>query len=226
MIRKGVLVGIVVVLITMGLSGCTQQDSSDETNVRTTSPTTESLETILAKTDSIESMYFEIDALINISEFGTQAATIKIWQKPPYLKEQVTTTSTSTPITVTVIHRPEGNYTYDAVKGRYVLTPNVTSMGSSLQYFDNELIKDLLNNQSILDLETEMFEGKVATVIQYNLPLQGTYLMTIKMWIWNERGVPLKAFIDMTTEELTMTMDFIFSNYSFSEIPDSTFSVS
>jgi len=226
MLKQGVLVGLTIVLITLGLSGCTQQDSSDQTHIQTTSPTTESLETILAKTDAIKSMSFEILATIDMSEFDTQTATIKIWQKPSYLKEQVTTMSTGTPITITVIHRPDGNYTYDVAQAKYVLTPNVTSFATSLQYFDSKMIKDLLNNQTVLDFETETIDGKQATIIQYSLPLQGDNLMSIKMWIWNERGVPLKAYIDMTTEEISMTMDFVFSNYSFSDIPDSMFSVS
>jgi outer membrane lipoprotein-sorting protein len=49
--------------------------------------------------------------------------------------------------------------------------------------------------------------------------------MTTKIWIWNEKGLPLKADMDMTMEEMTMTMDLIFSNYSFADIPDSTFNV-
>jgi hypothetical protein len=50
--------------------------------------------------------------------------------------------------------------------------------------------------------------------------------MTIQMWIWNEKGVPLKANIEMTMEDMIMTMNFNFSNYSFSDIPNSTFNVS
>ena len=75
------------------------------------------------------------------------------------------------------------------------------------------------------NFDTETIDGKKATIIQYS-PFEEDNLITIKLWIWNERGVPLKAFIDMTMEDNTMTMEFKFSNYSFSDIPDSTFSVS
>lgn len=226
MMNRCLLGGIFVVLITIGLSGCTQQNSSDQSKFFASSPEPESLENILSKTDLIESMYFAITASIDMSQFGMQTATIQIWQEPPYLKEQITTSSAGTPMTISVIHRPEGNYTYDSARGEYVLAPNVTSFASSLQYFDNQMIKDLLHNQTVLNLETETIDGKTATVIQYSLPYQGNNLMTIQMWIWNEHGVPLKAFIDMTTEEFEMTMDFIFSDYSFEDIPDSTFNVS
>jgi len=47
----------------------------------------------------------------------------------------------------------------------------------------------------------------------------------MKMWIWNEKGVPLKALSTQTSEETTIMMDYEYSNYSFSDIPDSTFSV-
>ena len=50
--------------------------------------------------------------------------------------------------------------------------------------------------------------------------------MTIKLWIWNEKGLPLKAYIDMTMKDFTMEMDFVFMEYSFLDIPDSTFSIS
>jgi len=170
-------------------------------------------------------MYYEIAASINISKYGTQTATIQIWQKPPYLKEQITGINAGVTTTIEVIHRPEGNYTYDAVQGKYVLASDVTSFATWLQYFDSEMLQDLLNKQSVTNLETVIIDGKKATVFDYSLSIQGMNI-TIKMWIWNERGVPLKACIDMDMTEMAMMVDFTFSNYSFLDIPDSTFSVS
>lgn len=224
--KQVIIVGLTVVLIAVGLSGCTQQNtSSDEKNIKSTPPTTESLASILAKTDSIDSMYYEIAASINMSEYGTQTATVQIWQKPPYVKEQIIGVYGGATTTIVVIHRPEGNYTYDAAQGKYVLAPDVTSFTTSLQYFDSDTLKSLLNNQTFTNLETATIDGKKATVFEYSLPIQGMNI-TIKMWIWNEHGVPLKAFVGMDMKEMAMTMDFTFSNYSFSDIPDSTFSVS
>lgn len=224
--KQLVMVGIIVVLITVGLSGCTQENSSsDLTKIQSGSPTTESLETILDKTDSIESMYYEIAASITMPQYGTQTAAIKIWQKLPYIKEEISSVSGGATYTILVIHRPEGNYTYDTEQGRYVLTPNATSFATSLQYLDSGMIKSLLENQTVTNLAAETIDGKQATVIQYSLSMLGLNI-TIKMWIWNDYGVPLKAIIDMTMEETSMTMDFRFSKYSFSDIPDGTFSVS
>jgi len=114
---------------------------------------------------------------------------------------------------------------YDADIGRYLpATEEVTSISTSLEYFDSEIIKNYVENQTLNHFETEFIDGKKATIIQY-MPLEGEYPMIIKLWIWNERGVPLKAYIDMTMEDITMTMDFLFRDYSFSDIPDSTFSI-
>jgi len=218
--------GIILVLITVGLSGCTQQESSDESDVQADTPDGESLLMILSKADDIESLYYEITATITMLQIGTQTANIKIWQKLPYVKEQVTTAMGGMTNTMTVIHRPEGNYTYDAALGTYILANDTSSFATSLQYFDADMIKNYLNTQNITDLQTEIIDGKKATVFEYSIAIQPSSPMTIKMWIWNEKGLPLKAYIDMALEQTQMTMDMVFSHYSFDEIPDSTFSVS
>jgi len=220
------IIGLSFVLIIVGLSGCTQQDSSNESDVQAGTPDAESLLTILSKADDIESLYYEITATIMMPQIGTQTATIKIWQKLPYVKEQVITTIGGTINTMTVIHRPEGNYSYDAASGTYSLTNDTGSFVASLQYFDADMIKNYLANQNITDLKTEIIDGKKATVFEYSIALQPSSPMTIKIWIWNDKGLPLKAYINMTLEQTQMTMDMVFSHYSFDEIPNYTFDVS
>jgi hypothetical protein len=128
-----------------------------------------------------------------------------------------------------MIQRPEGTYIYDTAQGKYVLKTNTkplaTPFVTSLQYLEIQQIKDFVNNQSFMNPVTESIDGKTAAVIQYSTPV-GENRMTMKMWIWNEKGVPLKAHIDMTMEKTMMAMDFVYHNYVFSDIPDSTFSVS
>ena len=92
-----------------------------------------------------------------------------------------------------------------------------------LEYGD--IIKNYLDAQTSENFETEIIDGKKATIIEYS-PEDGEYPMEIKLWIWNEKGLPLKAFIDMDLMDISMTMEFIFSNYSFSVIPDSLFDIS
>jgi outer membrane lipoprotein-sorting protein len=224
--KQIIVIGIILVFLAVGLSGCTQENtSSDEKSINSAPPDEESLESILEKTDSIDSIYYEIDATINMTTYGTQTAKIQIWQKPPYVKELISGLNSGASTTIVVIHRPDGNYTYDAAQGKYVLTPEVTSFSSWLQYFDSETLKGLLNNQSIANLETITIDGKKATLFDYSLSIEGMNII-VQMWIWNAYGVPLKAYVDMDMKEMAMTIDFVFDNYSFSDIPDSTFSVS
>ena len=216
---------MLLVLIVVGLSGCTQQNpSSDEKTINSAPPDEESLETILGKTESIDSMYFEIDATITMTGYGTQNAQIQIWQKPPYAKEQISGMYGGTSTTMTVIHRPDGNYTYDAAQGKYVLTPEVTSFSSWMQYFDSETLRGLLNNQSLGNMQKVTLDGKQATLFNYSLSVEEVSV-SVQMWIWNDYGVPLKAYVDMDMKEMAMTVDFVFENYSFSDIPDSTFNI-
>jgi hypothetical protein len=94
-----------------------------------------------------------------------------------------------------------------------------------LQYFDSEIIKKYVGNHTLNDFETEIIDGKKAIIIQYS-PLEEEYPMTIKLWIWDEKGLPLKAYIDMKMEDFSMTMNFVFRDYSFLDISNNTFSIS
>ena len=150
---------------------------------------------------------------------------MKIWQKKPYFKEEITTHTAGITTTITVIQQPNGTYLYEPLQGKYVLTTNIPSFATALQYLDPTMIKDLINNQSLADFETDIIDGKKATIIDYSLSIPGDNQIAIQTWIWNEKGVPLKAYIDMAMDEFNMTMDFVFSNYSFNDIPDSTFDI-
>jgi len=220
------LVGVIlaVIVIIAAASSSFQPNTSDEKTIDSNTGEPESLQTILAKATSINSMYYEIYATIT-SQYGSQTLTMKIWQEKPYLKEEITSQTMGITNTIAVLVRPEGTYVYNTAEGKYVLTTEVPSYVTSLQYLDPKMIKDLLNNQSITDYETEIIDGKLATIIEYDIPLLGENQMTMKIWIWNAKGVPLKATMTMTMEQMTMTMDFVFKNYSFSDIPDSTFNV-
>lgn len=224
--KQIVIVGILLGMMLVAWSGCTEQNSSDntssgnETNNQNNSSSTESIQTILAKAETIQSMYYEITVTTEMSGVESQLTVIKIWQKPPYLKEEITSTTAGITTNVSMIQRPEGTYVYNAQEGTYVLTTNT----QDLQQSNSEMTQDLLNNQTITNLGTDTIDGKETTIIQYTPFQQGT-LMTAKMWIWNERGVPLQAQFSMTMQNATITMNYLYNNYSFSEIPDSTFSV-
>jgi outer membrane lipoprotein-sorting protein len=212
--KQKMLFGIIATLICslLMISGCTQQQGSNQTS-------TESLQTILEKAETIESVYYELDSFTTITDAPGQNSTIKIWQKTPYLKEEMTSTTGNITTTFIVIKRPEGIYRYDATENRYQLFPGTISQPSF-----GETTKDLLNNQTITTLGTETIDGKTATIIQYT-PNQTGNSTTMKMWIWNEKGVPLKALLTVIKGDISLTTDYQYSMYSFSDIPDSTFSV-
>jgi len=213
--KQKVLFGIIAPLVCslLMISGCTQQQGLDKTS-------TESLQTILTKAAIIESVYYELDTSTMISGLVEQITTMKIWQKTPYLKEEKNSTTSNITTTLTVIKRPEGIYRYDATLNTYELDPLIVIP----QLSTADVAQDLLNNQTITLLGTETIAGKTATVIQYT-PSQAGNSTTIKMWIWNEKGVLLKALYTTVSQEANITMDYNYSNYSFSDIPDSTFSV-
>ena len=225
------IIGLTCLLFMVMLSGCVEKDSSSdvvsnqETKSQVNPPETESIQTILTKAETIDSMYYEIAADIYMPQFGTQTATIKIWQETPYIKEEISSVSGSFSTTISVIQRPDGTYVYSDELGGYSLTTeDVSSISTSLEYFNSDMISAYIQDQTDTDFDTEIIDGKETTIIEFS-PDQDGEFMTVKVWIWNEKGVPLKAYLDMTMEEISMTMDFTFSNYSFKDIPDSVFSI-
>jgi hypothetical protein len=209
---------LLILLMMGGLTGCTEQNSQDPLH-----PTATAVQAILAKATAIDSMYYEINGSLNVTAFVSEVLSMKVWDKEPYLKEKITVITAGIPTTLVLIQRPEGTYYYNGTK--YMLTSNIPSYITAFKYIDPEMIKDLLNNQSITDFETEVLDGKQTTLINYTLPLQGGHSITVTVWIWNDMGVPLKAIVDMNTEA-KMSIDIIFNNYSFNSIPDSEFDVS
>ena len=97
------------------------------------------------------------------------------------------------------------------------------------QLSTGDVAEDLLNNQTITILGTETINGITTTVIQYSSNESENSTRTMKMWVWNEKGVPLKVFETrtrtITENEITITWDYQYLNYSFIDIPDNTFNV-
>jgi hypothetical protein len=107
---SGGIVGCIAVMMVMVvvLNGRTEQQTSGyESHVEPTLPATESLQAILSKADTIESMYYEIAASLTMSEYGTQTVTMYIWQEKPYLKQQIISSTGGYTHTITILLRPE-----------------------------------------------------------------------------------------------------------------------
>ncbi len=61
---------------------------------------------------------------------------------------------------------------------------------------------------------TESIDGKACLVVEFTVEQT-----TTKMWIWKDRGLPLKTEMTTTTGKTTIE----YKNYDFSDIPDSMF---
>jgi outer membrane lipoprotein-sorting protein len=199
-------------------SGCTEQNKIQ---------TKEKLQTILEKAAILESVYYEIDTTLISDGIIYQITTMKIWQKTSYLKEEVNITTVNTNsnssnmiTTLTVIRRPEGLYRYNNVSETYELGLPL----NFLQPSTTDMVQNLLNNQTLTIIGTENISGTPTTIIQYH-PNQGGNSTTVTLWIWNEKGVPLKEQYISNSEGTSITRDSIYSNYSFADIPESTFDV-
>ncbi len=208
-----------VLIMMVGLTGCTQQNTQNQVP-----PTKESVQAILSKAETIESMSYNINGSLNLTSYVTEVLGMKVWHKNPYLKENITVYPLGIPITTTIIQRPEGTYIYNNNTGKYELNSSIPSFVTAFKYIDPVMIKDLLNNQTITHFDTAVLDGKQTTVLNYTVPLQGNYSIKVIVWIWNDMGIPLKALLEMNTI-IKMNIDIRFTNYSFASIPDSEFDV-
>jgi outer membrane lipoprotein-sorting protein len=214
------LLGIISTLTCIILlsSGCTQQQtpSSEET-----------IQTILEKAAILETVSYQIDTTFVIDGIIPQTTTMKIWQKTPYLKEVVTITTINTNSTIgnmttnlSIIKRPEGIYVYDNTTNSYQLN----SQQIIPQPTTTDMVQNLLNNQTLTITGTENLSGIPTTIIQYH-PNQGGNTTTVTLWLWNDRGVPLKEQYTSTAEGSIVTIISTYTNYSFEDLPDSIFTV-
>jgi outer membrane lipoprotein-sorting protein len=209
-IRLFGIIAIITCLLLMS-SGCTEQK---------TPSTKETLQALLEKAAILESVYYKIDTSFLIDGVIRQNTTTKIWQKTPYLKEEENTTSGNISTTQTIIKRPEGLYLYDPMLQIFQLNAQMNTPQPSTA----EMVSNLLNNQTLTIVGTENISSIPTTIIQYH-PNQGGNSTTVKLWIWNEKGVPLKEQYISNSEGISVTIDSIYSDYSFEEMPESLFSV-
>jgi len=203
-----------VVCSSIIISGCTQTPSDQKP------PSPETLEQILAKAETIKSVYYEINMSLITNGTRMQNMMMKIWQETPYLKEEISQSTNNISTNLTIIKCPNGTYNYDFVQKKFIPVLNINLP----QPFTGDVARDLLNNRTITTLGNDTIDGKKATVIQYS-PHQ-TRNSTTKVWIWNEKGIPLKTYTTMEKEGIITALEYQYRNYTFSDIPDSTFNLS
>ena len=207
------LCGILLLLscLLLLISGCTEQNNT---------PSEETPQAILQKGITIEYVSYDLEITTTINGSVEQTTLLKVWQHLPFLREDANTTAGNMTIPLTIIKRPEGVYRYDPVLQYFVLDPQVIIPQPSIA----EMSTDLLNNQTILIIGSENVSGLQTTVFEFSPNGTGDSI-TMKLWFWNEKGVPLKALQTTQNEYLTVRTEYLYTNYSFEEFSDSVFSV-
>lgn len=192
-------------------SGCTEQNKP---------PKNETIQTLLEKAAIIESISYNIDTSFIVDGAVMQTTTITVWQQTPYLKEEENSTSGNISTTRLIVQRPEGVYLYNPNTQTYQLD----AMAIPPQPSTQAMVNNLLNNQTLILIGTENISNISTTIIQYH-PNQGGNSTTVTLWIWNEKGVPLKEQFTSNAEGTLVTINTMYNNYSFADIPISTFDV-
>lgn len=194
------------------ISGCTQQGPS----------TKESIQDILAKAAGVGPVYYEIIGTTSTTAGGysfNSSYTSKVWQKMPYMKME----TTGGGITQIMVFRSDGSYIYNNQTQNYTkfLPPN----NQTQQKFFEQQANEMMESQTLQVLGTDTIDGKAVTIVEYSYTASGI-TMSPKLWIWNEKGIPLKMEMKSTTMGINMTMTMEYKNFAFGDIPDNTFDVS
>lgn len=193
------------------ISGCTQQSENKE-----------SIQTILQKANNIGDVYYELTGETS-TESGNltynTSYTMKIWQKMPYMKIETVVSNDTVQV---MIIRPDGNYLYDNQTQKYIKIPSTENI--TRQKFLEEQANEILESQTIKNLGSDTIDGKSVTIIEYSYNTTGI-TVSPKVWLWNEKGIPLR--IEMKSTVITVSFNLIkqYKNFVFEEIPYSTFNV-
>ncbi len=205
-----ILASILLCLLVL-MSGCTQQSENKE-----------SIQTILQKVNNIGDVYYELigkTSTVSGNLTYNSSYTMKIWQKMPYMKIETVVSNDTVQV---MIVRPDGNYIYDNQTQKYIKIPSTENI--TRQKFLEEQANEILESQSLKNLGSDTIDGKSVTIIEYSYNTTGVTISP-KVWIWNEKGIPLR--LEMTSTVMTVSFNLMlqYKNFVFEEIPYSTFNV-
>ncbi|OGN95286.1 MAG: hypothetical protein A2Y89_02570 [Chloroflexi bacterium RBG_13_51_18] len=194
---------------TSATTGTTPTTTTSPTSTQTTTSTTttgNSLRDILGLGANMESVKYDMS--ITMTGEGTITATI--WQKKNKMREEMTLEGMTA---IIIFDMDEGvMYTYmpPPVNMAYKTTLD-SNMLPEGNVGDTSAIMDYHPNT----IGTTSLDGKACTIIEYDIPGAGS----MKQWIWNDTGFPLKT--EMTSGGVKTTIEY--RNIDFSDIPDSMF---
>ncbi len=230
-IRKKRILPIVIVITIIGIIIAAFFIINNNSSTTTSG---EDISSIFAKYDSISSWYCEITgnsrstvgSTVGDSYYKEYNFTTKWWKKNQYSKYE----GTPAGINQSTIYRPEGVYSYNFSSKKYEKLSIPILQNTSTSFNLSDMLKSY-DNWKIIG--KEIFDEKSATIIQY---LNSSHNITVdnKIWIWTEKGLPLKIEMNFTSGSTSTYYDYsmivttkeVFDNYSFEEIPDSTFDIS
>jgi outer membrane lipoprotein-sorting protein len=212
-----VLVSLSLLLTACAAGSTTQASSSTSTtgttSTHTTAATSTSTETnnslinILGMGKDINSIKFDITMTVT----GQPPITMTVWQKQQKMREDMTMQG----ITVSILYDIPSNVMYTYLRDQNMATKTALDMNM----IPNSPIE---NASDILDYSpnitgTETIDGKVCKVIEYN----EAGISSVKMWLWEEKGLPLK--MEVTADGTTTTIEY--NNIDLTDIPDSIFEI-
>ena len=186
---------------------------------------------LLAKTEEIGPMQYEAVSVTSISDTTqpeTVTVTMEVWQKGEKMKIKYSGGIEEGGTTEMIIH-PDAVYFYDSSKDKYIKTykETVTSSRMTLIYGQKsfeEISKELKESTDFKLLGTETINGKLCTVIEYSVMVKDI-LVSQKIWIWNEKGIPVKGIATFKTGEIIIITKIENKNFIFEDILDSVFEV-
>lgn len=185
--------------------------------------TKESIQDILAKAETLGPMKYEVVA--NVSMTGLPPGfemppmppvTMVAWQKRPYMRFDTISTNETTRM---IIH-PDAIYYYVESQDKYDRISVEELANMTMQKSLEEVSKEIREKMTLKVLGTVIIDGKLATVVEYSIP-SGRTTVTQKLWIWNEKGIPLRS--EVRLKGMSTTIEY--KNFVLGDIPDEIFEV-
>jgi outer membrane lipoprotein-sorting protein len=186
------------------ISGCSSNKPATST----------SIQEILAKANAITSVKYDSFTTI-VQGNQTINRTSTIWEKPPFMKINASMGS----VYQVFIKRPDGLYMEIPNSTKFIKI-NGSSPETSLMNQSNTL----LTNITFHIVGNETIEGVATTILQYS-PSQNGGSTTTKVWIWKDKGIPIKIQITVLIGGKTFVTTTVMKNFDFSDIPESEFSI-
>ncbi len=229
--KKSSIVVIMVLLLFFPLV-CFAQDTVIEAVPEYKKQSTydrESIKEILAKAKNPAPMQYELVEVFTVNPPGKyklpmNKATTKTWRKLPYIRSEYIVEGEKNK-TMVMIERTDGVYICDSSKNdKYRRHPaNNRTIDDSTPI--KVLLKEIEASKTLKELGTEVIDGKLSTIIEFDY-IDGGFLIRRKVWIWNEKGLPLKMESETkASENFSYTTKGEFKNFNFGDIPDTVFEI-